>query len=394
MKLGLFHQVGHNSNWNIESLTEDNCGDGLILSPVNQSMRAVEKLKDTVKSKSFFDPQFYLPSSKKSKLSTYPFFPETIADGFSTTDFLSVADESAKQCVAFQINQRFKAVIIPARFFDQMYPDYTDRQDAMTVKPFIKSIRKYRTRPPVFLTLPVTSHMVQHADYRTMLLNWVTSFPEVDGIYVIFNHERSTKQIQDADFLVNLLHFLSEIKQADLQLLVGCLNTESLLLGLLGDIDVAFGTFENTRRFSIDKFVKSDEDIRGPRPRIYLNGLLNWVRFDQAKLIKKNAPELWSKIYQPTTYAEHVFAAAVEPHFTQPHLYKHHLLTLASQFDELKAEANYSGVLKKLNKWLSEAKENYAEIAEIPIELDVHGGDGHITPWVQAIKTYHQQTHK
>lgn len=390
MSLGLFHQVGHNSNWNIESLKSDRCGDGLILSPVNQAMRTIEKLEGGTKQKSFFDPQFYLPSSKKSKLTTYPFFPETIAEGFATSDFLSLADESARQCVAFQIEQCFRAVIIPARFYSQMYPDYTDRQDVMTVKPFIKAIKKYKTRPPVYLTLPVTSHMVEHETYRTQLLNWVTSFPEVDGVYVIFNHVRGTKQIQDASFLISLLNFLREMQKADLKLLVGCLNTESLLLSLLGDIDVTFGTFENTRMFSIDKYVNSDEDKRGPRPRIYLDGLLNWIRFDQALIIKKSAPKLWGRIYKPTAYSEHVFASAVEPHFSQPHLYKHHLVTLAAQFDELKDINATDGIYAKLSLWLANAKANYAEIAALPVELDAHGGGGHVGPWMQAIQTYYR----
>jgi hypothetical protein len=30
MALGLLHQVGHNSNWNVESFQTDGCGDGLI----------------------------------------------------------------------------------------------------------------------------------------------------------------------------------------------------------------------------------------------------------------------------------------------------------------------------------------------------------------------------
>jgi hypothetical protein len=78
MALGLLHQVGHNSNWNVESFQTDGCGDGLILSPLHQAKATVEKLPPATRAASMFDPQFYLPSSRKPKLLTYPFFPEQV----------------------------------------------------------------------------------------------------------------------------------------------------------------------------------------------------------------------------------------------------------------------------------------------------------------------------
>ena len=37
MSVKIYHQVGHFSNWNIDSFHEDHCGDGMILSPVHQT---------------------------------------------------------------------------------------------------------------------------------------------------------------------------------------------------------------------------------------------------------------------------------------------------------------------------------------------------------------------
>ncbi len=88
MTLRLLHQVGHNSNWNIESFEIDYCGDGLILSPLHQAIGTVERLRVETRAASIFDPQFYLPSSRKTKLLSYPFFPEQVDGGFQTSTFI------------------------------------------------------------------------------------------------------------------------------------------------------------------------------------------------------------------------------------------------------------------------------------------------------------------
>ena len=71
MSLGLLHQVGHNSNWNVESFENDSCGDGLILSPLHQAMTTVERLSAGTRAASIFDPQFYLPNSRKPGLDPF-----------------------------------------------------------------------------------------------------------------------------------------------------------------------------------------------------------------------------------------------------------------------------------------------------------------------------------
>lgn len=78
MAVKLYHQVGHIEKWNIEAVQEDNAGDGLILSPVHQGKNVIEKIDSTLKPRSFFDPQFYLPSSQKKKLQQYDFFPDVM----------------------------------------------------------------------------------------------------------------------------------------------------------------------------------------------------------------------------------------------------------------------------------------------------------------------------
>lgn len=387
MSISIYHQCGHNTNWNIESFSDDKCGDGLILSPVHQQMSKIEHLDEEIKERSLFDPQYYLPNSQKSKLKSYPFFPETISDGFSTRDFVLVSLMSAQQCIDFQMAQDFEKIIIPARYFDQLDPDYTDKQEEYTVRPFLNAITEAKVKKPIFLTLPLTSHMIENKTYQTKILNWVTSFPEINGIYAIAALERDTKQIQSKSFLISYMDFLTDLRNADLQIIIGYSNTESLLYSLIDDCILSFGTFENTRLFSVDKFVVMDEERRGPKARIYIPKLLNWIQFDQAKQIMVDAPEIWGEIYQPTEYGDRALKAATEPTFNQPGLYKHHFICFYEQINELKK----LGVVNRYNKlrtWIKEAIELYDRIKEIPIDLEKHGDDRHLQPWLDCINHY------
>jgi hypothetical protein len=251
MALQLLHQVGHNSNWNVESFQQDNCGDGLILSPLHQNHSIVERLGPTTRSASIFDPQFYLPSSRKPKLLTYPFFPETVDGGFQTSTFTTHAANVAEQCVEFQRNMGFRTIVVPTRFIDQMYSDYVARQRRFTVDAFMEAAQ----RDTVCLSLAVTDAMIQDEGFRGRLLNWATSYPNVDEVYLMYQHTRDTKQIQDAAFLSACLQFFREIVGSGLRLIIGYTNIEGLLFATAADLTITIGSFENTRIFSIEKFL-------------------------------------------------------------------------------------------------------------------------------------------
>lgn len=387
----LFHQCGHNTTWNIDSLSDEECGDGLILSPVHRKHADVEGIGKSIKSASIFDPQFYLPNSQKSKLQTYPFFPESISpNSFATGDFTLVALEAANKCIDFQLGNFFNKVIIPARFYDQMYPDYMDRQNAYTVTPFLRALSSRKVKKPIYLTLPLTSHMVINKIFRTQLLNWVTSFPEITGVYVLATpHDEGSKQIQSEDFLFQYMDFLQQLRNATLEVLIGYCNTESLLFLMIEGCDITFGSFENTRMFSIDKFITTEEDRRGPKARIFSKGLLNWVQIGHAKEIRDQDKKLWGKIYDPTEYGDRAIKAAVEPTFNQPQLYKHHFILFSKLVDELR-DLPIVDRYKRMRTFLKEAEELYEEITDLPMDLEKHSRGSHIQPWLTALNKFYR----
>lgn len=385
--MNIYHQCGHNTVWNKNSFIDKHAGAGLIFSPVHEGIDRLRGFPSEVRSHSFLDPQFYLPNSQKQKLNTYPFFPEVLSGGFSTQDFGLRALEAARLCIDFQIEQDYDRIVIPTRYFDQMVSDYCPRQDAYSVVPFLTILRERNLNKPVYLTVAITSHMVADTSFRDQILNWTTSYPEIDGVYLIIAHDRSTKQISDHSVLFNNLEFITLLRNAGLEILVGYCNTESLLYSLAGDIDVTFGAYENTRMFSLDKFIESDTETRGPRARIYLPGLLNWVQLEQARDIREDASATWSAVHVPTSESERALDSQVPWSFTKPELYAHHFEVMSDQVAQLSGLSRLER-FETLRQNLLEARGHYAAIASSRIDIEPHGSGDHITPWLDAISRY------
>lgn len=384
MSLRVYHQVGHNASWNIQSYEAEDKSDGLILSPVHQGPSAIAALDPSTRTNSLFDPQFYLPSSQKPKLLQYDFFPDNVAaGGFSTTSFESHAKKSAELCLKFQREMGFRRLCIPTRFIDQMYSNYVDRQRAFCVDAFMEETSEDEE---TCLSIAVTGPMVKDAGFRTKLLSWITSYPSLHEICLTYVVPRDTKQLRDAELLVACHRLGLELQAIGLDLTWSHQNTEAILSCAQGAVAVTMGSFENTRIFSTDKFVVTDEDRRGPKARIYLRGLLNWIQIDQAKEIRKSLPAIWKKIYFETKYAEQALAQVTEPTFNQPQLYKHHFVDFS---DEVSWLATMDTVDRKkyLTDRIERAQLLYGQIQQ-KIPLEKHGQGGHLTEWLEAVKAF------
>lgn len=380
MAIGLLHQVGHNSNWNVDSFEQDGCGDGLILSPLHQAMKTVEGLDASTRASSMFDPQFYLPNSRKPKLLTYPFFPEVVDGGFQTSTFVSHTANVARECIDFQIRQGFRVVTVPTRFLNQMYPDYFERQGRFTVDAFMEQAGDR----PLCLSVALTSHMILDPTWRNMLLNWITSFPTVNEIYLMYQHERDHKQVQDPEFLLECVRFFRDLMATGLKLTVGYSNTEGILFGAAGDLTITMGAFENTRIFSVDKFLESEGDRRGPKARIFLPGLLNWVQFEDAKNIAARAPKVWERVYRPTPEAQEALSRAIEPTFNQPLLYKHYFKNMRDEVAHL-SSLNIIERRHMLVGAVDAALQAYRDLHHLGVELEKHGQGGHLAAWREVL---------
>jgi hypothetical protein len=378
----VYHQAGHNSNWNRDSFLKYGKGDGIILSPVHMISANITALDSELKQSCIFDPQFYVPGSQKAKFQSYDFFPETLLDGFSTNDFEASAHESAEKCLHFQVQNNFELLLIPSRYQSDMISNYIEKQKAFSVDPFLNEIERIQTDKRVFLTVCLTSPMLSDHKFRSNILNWVTSYPSLHGIYLLVDLDESTKQVFNYQKLLDQIEFIKEIQSTGLEVLSGYANTEGLLFQPLDIFGITMGAYENTRRFSIDKFLESDEEQRGPAPRLYMPKLLNWVRYSSLLEIREDHPELWGKIYVETEFSESVFTSGKTPHFTKPDLYHHHFNLIFEQYSALNGIGTKKDRVSYLREMIKSAASLYQDIDTAGILLSDDNCRGvHLPIW-------------
>jgi hypothetical protein len=246
----IYHQLGHRYQWSIESLLSEQTGDGAIIAPRYMTPAKVAALPASLRAQSIFDPQFFLPASTRGALPTYSFFPQVMAEGFSTTEWDgALADECARRCLGFQDDCGFESLVIPTRFRDGMPSDFVDSQQGSFVGPFMSAYARLGTTKPILLQLVLTDQMLKDRNYRRDLLNWITGIEDIAGVYLITHISNRRKQVTDIDFLLAMLSFIRSIKTAGMQVILGYLNTEAILL-LASDPDaVTMGSYENLRMF-------------------------------------------------------------------------------------------------------------------------------------------------
>ena len=202
----------------------------------------------------------------------------------------------------------------------------------------------------------------------------------------MYEHVRDHKQVQDGDFLRDCLRFFSDVLSTGLALTVGYTNTEGLLFAAAGDLNITMGSFENTRIFSVDKFVESEGERRGPRARIYLAGLMNWVQFEDARRIRQSAPRVWNRVYMPTDWGDRALAQDVEPTFNQAPLYKHYFLNMNQQVAVLR-QLSVLDRRRYLLERVEEAMDSYHELSP-RLQLEKHGQASHLPGWRLALQTF------
>ena len=382
----VYHQAGHNTKWNLDSLSNEKTGNGIIFSPVHLAKSNMEKVEQGIKNASIFDPQYYIPDSQKAKLNSYEFFPEQIANGFSTSDFESLAHRSAEQCLNFQTENNFEIIIIPARYYPDLVTTFIEKQKAFSVEPFLAEAERLKVKKEIFITLPTTIQMLKDENYRTSLLNWITSYPEISGVYFLNQISESTKQLTLYENLIHHVEFILDIQSEDLKVIIGYCNIESILLSSIDPYALTMGAYENTRKFSIEKFLDNDSDKRGPAPRVYLPSLLNWVRYDTVVEIKEDFPALWEKMYSPTEYMNSILSSGERPHFTKPELYKHHFQLIFKQLNLL-SNLGETDRLSRIEEMVTNANRLYDEIERNGVMFfDDNCKGGHLSAWNRVLR--------
>ncbi len=389
MRFEIYHQVGFRHQWNLQSINDDRTGDGIIIGARSLEKEKVEALPAKTRRKAIFDPQFFLPAVPKGKLRTYDFFPHIAAEGFTSSDY---ADESAgisaSGCVDFQIRNGFRHVVIPTRYMPGMPSDFISTQNTLFVEPFLEAIADQREDYSALLQLVVTDNMLKDTEYTADLLNWITGISGIAGVYLIAEQNASTKQVKDADFLYRLLCFTSALRENDMIVVLGYLNTEAILLSLADPSVLTMGVYENTRAFKIKTFEENDTAQRGPSPRLYMAKCLQWIDRNYHGAIERRLPG-GKSLFDQNKYQAIMFRPSFNWHFSKPELYKHHFLELSRQLrtiSQLEGKERYEQVVAMIR----EAGRIFKTMDQSGIVLDQDNDGSHLSAWLTAANEFAQ----
>ena len=389
MKFEIYHQAGFRHQWNLQSLSDDGTGDGIIIGARSLEKEKVEALSTKIRRKAIFDPQFFLPAVPKGQLATYDFFPHIAAEGFTSSEY---ADESAgisaSACVDFQVRNRFRHVVIPTRYLPGMRGDFIATQNTLFVDPFLEAIALRGENRSVLLQLVVTDNMLKDGEYAADLLNWITGIEGIAGVYLIAEQSASTKQVKDADFLYRILCFTAALRQNDMVVVLGYLNTEAVLLSLADPSVVTMGGYENTRAFRIKTFEDNDTPQRGPNPRLYMAQCLQWIDRNYHGAIQRRLPD-GESLFDQNKYQGTMFKPSYKWHFSKPELYKHHFLELSRQLraiSELEGRERY----KHVKALIGGAGKIFKRMDQAGVVLDQDNDGSHLAAWLTAANEFAQ----
>lgn len=384
----VFHQTGHNIKWNIDSFKEG-VGDGLIYSPINIDADKLIGYSEELKSGGFLDPQMYLLNEAKGCIETYPYFPGNLKSDFSTPDLDNDSINLARLCIDYQLQNNFKYIVIPTRYNTENPTNYLIQSSEYFVYPFCDYAKESKSGKKILLSVIVKGIMLTDEEKRNEVLNWITSHQQVDGVYLIFENNFTSKQIKDFDFLLNALRFIKILKDNLMEVHIGYCNTEALLYSIAMPDSITIGSYENLRSFGIRRFQDIENGMmRSPNARLYSSKLLQWVDYGyiqpMKKLVENYADYFDSSSYNPLTN----FEPDYNWQFKKTEPYKHYFYVFNNQIKSL--PEGQSDRIEKIKTDIKQARNLFNKI-ENSVLLDDDSDGSHLQHWFNVINAFQKE---
>ncbi len=384
----VYHQTGHNIKWNIDSLNEG-VGDGLIFSPINIDADKLSGLDSNLKQGGFLDPQLYLLNQAKGSIETYPFFPGNLKSDFSTPDLDNDNIVLAKLCIDYQLKNDFKYLVIPTKYNVENPTNYLLQCTDYFVFPFCDYAKEVKNTRKILLSVIVKGIMLTDDEKRNEVLNWITGHQNVDGVYLIFENNFSSKQIKDFDFLFNALRFIKILKDNQMEVHIGYSNTEALLYSIAMPDSITIGSYENLRSFGIRRFQELENSpMRSPNARLYSSKLLQWVDYgyiQPMKTLVENYSDFFDEsVYNPLTN----FEPDYNWQFKKTEPYKHYFYVFDKQIKAL--SENQNDRIDDLKASIKTAKTLFEKI-ESSVLLDDNSDGSHLQHWFNVINAFQKE---
>ncbi len=386
----VYHQTGFRYNWNIDSFHQ-HIGDGLIYSPINIDADKLLHLENSAKETGFLDPQLYLLNEPKNNLPTYPYFPGNMKPDYSTPDLDTSHLQLAQLCIDFQLENNFEYVIIPTRYYADNPTSYFLENSEYFVMPFCDYLKQKDIKKKILLSVIVKEIMLSDNEKRNEALNWITGHLNIDGVYLIFENNFTSKQIKDFEFLLNSLKFIKILKDNAIEVHIGYTNTEGILYSIAMPDSVTVGSYENLRSFGIKRFRDVENGpMRGPRARLYSSKLFQWIDYQYIDAMS-SLVEHYENYFDDSEYKPLMFNPDYNWQFQKPEPYKHYFYVFNKQIKSLPSlqEDRIETIKAQIKKALSLFK-----TIEESVLLDDESNGSHLPTWFNVINAFQKEISK
>jgi hypothetical protein len=386
----VYHQTGFRDKWNIESF-QNGVGDGLIFSPINIDADKLLALDCKIKRTGFLDPQLYLLNEAKGTLDSYPYFPGNLKPDFTTPDLDNSHLMLAQLCVDYQLKNDFQYLIIPTRYFADNPTSFYIQSTDYFVVPFCDYVKERKAKKKILLSVIIKTIMLSDEEKQNEVLNWITGHQFIDGVYLIFENNFTSKQIKDFDFLLNALRFIKILKDNQMEVHLGYTNTEALLYSIAMPDSITIGSYENLRSFGIKRFQDIENGpMRAPRARLYSSKLLQWLDYQYVEAMRELIPN-YEGYFDESDYKPLMFKSEYNWQFQKPEPYKHYFVVFNKQIQDL--PLNQNDRIDIMKETIRKAVNLY-KIIEDEVLLDDDSNGSHLPTWFNVINAFQKEIKK
>jgi hypothetical protein len=230
--------------------------------------------------------------------------------------------------------------------------------------------------------------MLSDEEKRDEVLNWVTSHQNIEGVYLIFENNFTSKQIKDFDYLLNALKFIKILKDNQMEVHLGYSNTEALLYSIAMPDSVSVGSYENLRSFGIKRFQDLEKSqMRPPNARLYSSHLLQWIDYEYIQAMKSLVPD-YADFFDDSEYKPLMFTPEFKWHFAKSEPYKHYFYIFNRQIKGL--PASQQDRIDQMKGAIKNALSLFKEIEDV-ILLDDDSNGSHLPTWFNIINAFQKE---
>lgn len=385
----IYHMLGHNHKWSLDTYFENNIGDGFFFSAYNfeygkigsaiSGYYSADYLQD-----SMIDLQYYGRISQRlGKLGSYPFHPVNLKGKDHT---MVGGIECVEHGIEYQHNLNLKNIIIPSFY----YTDLEKLIKSITrINNVLKRIRKKNTSYYLTLALP-SVFLFDESTIDNILVHITDMDISFDGFYLVAEPiiEYKKKLCTNYNYYHNTIKILRTLKKQGFKTILGYSNWDGIVFSSICEMDyISIGTYENLRNFSIKRFT---EVISGGKSDgwYFSEKLLNFIKAQELVNFHRNKC-LHVIANENNIFSDVILREGYDWNTHKPDVHKNYLLAIYRLYNNLVTMKSSSKKIKHSLSLVRSASDTYRHLAENHrIYLHDESSDYHLATWATILMSY------